>query len=76
MAARAPRTPQIRYILQGLDPIAVEAAFPPPCRPTSCSLQPGQGSIALDGKTLRGSFDAFHDRAAAQILSAFATIQP
>ena len=34
---------------------------------------PGQGSIALDGKTLRGSFDRFHDRAAAQVLSAFAT---
>jgi len=34
---------------------------------------PGQGSIALDGKTLRGSFDKFNDRAAAQVLSAFAT---
>ena len=42
---------------------------------------PGQGSIALDGKTLRGSveprgspdFDKSHDRAAAQVLSAFAT---
>ena len=33
----------------------------------------GQGSIALDGKTLRGSFDNFRDRAAAQLLSAFAT---
>ena len=33
----------------------------------------GQGSIALDGKTLRGSFDKFRDRAAAQVLSAFAT---
>ena len=33
----------------------------------------GQGSIALDGKTLRGSFDNFHDRAAAQVLSALAT---
>ena len=34
---------------------------------------PGKGSLALDGKTLRGSFDKFHDRAAAQVLSAFAT---
>jgi hypothetical protein len=33
----------------------------------------GQGSIALDGKTLRGSFDRYRDRAAAQVLSAFAT---
>jgi len=29
---------------------------------------PGTSSIALDGKTLRGSFDKFHDRAAAQVL--------
>ncbi len=35
--------------------------------------KPGQGSIAFDGKTLRGSFDKFNDRAAAQVLSAFAT---
>ena len=34
---------------------------------------PGKGSIALDGKTLRGSFDNFRDRAASQVLSAFAT---
>ena len=41
----------------------------------------GQGSVALDGKTLRGSveprgspdFDRFNGRAAAQVLSAFAT---
>ena len=32
----------------------------------------GQVGIAIDGKTLRGSFDNFHDRAAAQMLSAFA----
>jgi len=72
----------IRYILQGLDPAAVEAAF----RRHAALLQaaratPGQGSIALDGKTLRGSveprgspdFDKFNDRVAAQVLSAFAT---
>ena len=34
---------------------------------------PGQGSIALDGKTSGGSLDAFHDRVATQVLSAFAT---
>jgi len=33
----------------------------------------GQGSIALDGKTLRGSFGKFHDHATAEALSAFAT---
>ena len=71
---RAPAHTAIRYILQGLDPATVEAAF----RRHAGLLQaaggvPGQGSIALDGKTLRGSFDNFHDRAAAQVLSAFAT---
>ena len=71
---RAPAHTAVRYILQGLDPAAVEAVF----RRHAALLQaahatPGQGSIALDGKTLRGSFDHFRDRAAAQVLSAFAT---
>jgi hypothetical protein len=71
---RAPAHTAIRYILQGLDPATVEAAF----RRHAALLQaagetPGTSSIALDGKTLRGSFDKFHDRAAAQVLSAFAT---
>ena len=71
---RAPAHTAVRYILQGLDPAAVEVVF----RRHAALLQaarstPGQGSIALDGKTLRGSFDKFHDRAAAQVLSAFAT---
>ena len=70
---RAPAHTAIRYILKGLDPAAVEAAF----RRHASLLQaaratPGRASIALDGKTLRGSFDNFHDRAAAQVLSAFA----
>ncbi len=71
---RAPAHTAIRYIIQGLDPRDVEAVF----RRHAAQLQaarttPGQGSIALDGKTLRGSFDKFNDRAAAQVLSAFAT---
>jgi len=71
---RAPAHTAIRYILQGLDAATVEAAF----RHHAALLQaaratPGQGSIALDGKTLRGSFDNFRDRAAAQVLSALAT---
>lgn len=71
---RAPAHTAIRYILQGLDPAAVEAVF----RRHAALLQAARsgargGTIALDGKTLRGSFDAFHDRAAAQVLSAFAT---
>lgn len=61
----------LRLILQGIDPAALEAAFrrhaaslptePSPDRPTA---------IAIDGKTLRGSFDAFCDRKAAHMLSA------
>ena len=71
---RAPAHTAIRYILQGLDPVEMEAVF----RRHAALLQaaratPGQGSVALDGETLRGSFDKFHDRAAAQVLSAFAT---
>jgi len=71
---RAPAHTAVRYILQGLDPAGVEAAF----RRHAALLQaaratPGHGSVALDGKTLRGSFDKFHDRTAAQVLSAFAT---
>lgn len=71
---RAPAHTAIRYILQGLDPAALEVVF----RRHAALLQaaratPGQGSIALDGKTLRGSFDKFRDRTAAQVLSAFAT---
>jgi hypothetical protein len=71
---RAPAHTAVRYILQGLDPTQVETVF----RQHAVRLQqacgkPGQGSIALDGKTLRGSFDHFADRAAAQVLSAFAT---
>ena len=71
---RAPAHTAIRYILQGIDPAAVEAVF----RRHAALLQTargttGQGSIALDGKTLRGSFDNFRDRAAVQVLSAFAT---
>jgi hypothetical protein len=71
---RAPAHTAVRYILKGLDPVDVEAVF----RRHAALLQaacatPGPGTIALDGKTLRGSFDNFHDRAAAQVLSAFAT---
>jgi hypothetical protein len=71
---RAPAHTAIRYILRGLDPAALEAVF----RRHAAQLQaaqaaPERGSIALDGKTLRGSFDNFRDRAAAQVLSAFAT---
>jgi hypothetical protein len=71
---RAPAHTAIRYILQGLDPQEVERVF----RRHAAALRdaatdPSRRTIALDGKTLRGSFDHFNDRAAAQVLSAFAT---
>jgi hypothetical protein len=81
---RAPAHTAIRYILQGLAPTDVEAAFRhhaarlqaarlQAARLQAACAQPGPRSIALDGKTLRGSFDNFNDRLAAQVLSAFAT---
>jgi hypothetical protein len=71
---RAPAHTAIRYILQVLAPTDVEAAFRQHAArlQTACE-QPGPRSIALDGKTLRGSFDNFNDHLAAQVLSAFAT---
>src|SRR4029077_146594 len=69
---RAPAHTAIRYILQGLDPQAVERVF----RRHAAALHdtatdPSRRTIALDGKTLRRSFDNFHDRKAAQVLHAF-----
>jgi DDE_Tnp_1-associated len=71
---RAPSHTAIRYILQGLDPKAVEQAF----RRHAAGLLDGtvgasQRTIALDGKVLRRSFDNFTDRKAAQLLHAFDT---
>ena len=71
---RAPAHPSIRNILQGLDSDALEIAF----RRHAGLLQaacakPGGASLAIDGKTLRGSFDQFRDRTAAPLLGVFAT---
>jgi len=61
----------LRLILRGVDPEALEAAF----RRHAASLPAppaveGLTAIAVDGKTLRGSFDAFNDRKAAHMMSA------
>jgi hypothetical protein len=61
----------LRLILQGIDPTALEEAF----RRQAASLpmppsQEGPTAIAIDGKTLLGSFDAFCDRKTAHMLSA------
>ena len=61
----------LRLILQGVDPTALEAAFR--LYASSMEAPPSSGglvAIAVDGTTLRGSFDAFSDRKAAHMLSA------
>jgi hypothetical protein len=68
----APSYTGLRGILQGVNASALEAAF----RAHAASLAPAPEvaqkwvAIAVDGKTLRGSFDAFADRKAAHMLSA------
>ncbi len=69
---RAPAHNSIRYALHGLDAKDVELVF----RRHAVELDgegPERTGIAMDGKTLRGSFDHFEDRKAAQVLSALAT---
>jgi predicted transposase YbfD/YdcC len=71
---RAPTHTAIRTILQSLDPKAVEQAF----RRHAMGLLDGaidlsQRIVALDGKTLRRSFDRFRGRKAAHLLHAFDT---
>ena len=69
---RAPAHTAIRYILQGLDPQAVERVFRRHAAGLSdAATDPARRNIALDGKTLRRSFDNFNDRKAAQLLHAF-----
>jgi hypothetical protein len=69
---KAPAYTTIRSILRQLDPASVEAAF----RRHAARLNDatsGERHVAIDGKTLRRSFDNFLDRRAAHILSAFAS---
>ncbi len=70
---RAPAYTSIRGILQQLDPNEMERAFRRHAEglDRSCAAEPSR-FIAIDGKTLRQSFDAFADRKAAHVLSAFA----
>ena len=70
---RAPAYTSVRWILQRLDPDELEQAFRRHAESLdgSCADAPSR-FIAIDGKTLRQSFDAFADRKAAHVLSAFA----
>jgi hypothetical protein len=75
--ARFRRTPAVntlRVLLHALDAAEIEAAFRRHAKHLGdTATPPGRRVIALDGKTLRGSFDHLDDQAAAQVLSAFAS---
>ncbi len=70
---RAPAYTSVRWILQRLDPDELEQAFRRHAESLdgSCADAPSR-FIAIDGKTLRQSFDAFADRKALHVLNAFA----
>jgi hypothetical protein len=71
---RAPAVNTLRALLHALDPAEIEAAFRRHAEHLGgATTAPGRRVIALDGKTLRGSFDHLDDQAAAQVLSAFAS---
>jgi hypothetical protein len=73
---RAPAYSSVRFILHGLDGEAVEPEFRAHAAglltPRPENAADGLPAISVDGKTLRGSFDAFNDRKAVHLLSAFA----
>jgi DDE_Tnp_1-associated len=69
---RAPADTSIRLVLQNLDPAEMERVW----RIHAAVLADQVGCegvrvVAFDGKTLRGSFDHFADRAAVHLVSAF-----
>jgi hypothetical protein len=73
---RAPAVNTLRTLFLALGPVTLEAAFRQHARASADGAPasgPGPRVIALDGKTLRRSFDHLNDRAAAQVLSAFAS---
>lgn len=71
---RAPAVNTLRALFQALDPAALETAFRQHARELSEAAVPTAGPrvIALDGKTLKRSFDHLNDKVAAHVLSAFA----
>jgi hypothetical protein len=65
--------PDRRSHLQGLNPADVERVFREHAADLNSSASASSARIlAFDGKALKGSFDAFNDAKARQILSAFA----
>jgi hypothetical protein len=72
---RAPAHTAIRYAFLKLSPEAVEAAFREYSAALAAVSDHPEDGIAVDGKTLKGSFDAMADQRAAQVLSAFTHTQ-
>ena len=73
---RAPSHTGLRMILLGLDQPAVEQALRRRAKAALAAHdRAGAVSVAIDGKTLRGSLDRFADTAPLQWLSAFASGQ-
>ena len=71
---RAPAVNTLRTVLQALDAETLEAAFRQHAKALlGLAGTAGHPVIALDGKTLRGSFDHLADQKAAQVLTAFAS---
>ena len=72
---KSPAYCTIRFVIQGVDPKALESAF----RTHADSIKELDPSVyqlvALDGKTVKGSFDRFNDQKAIQVFSAFLTSQ-
>ena len=70
---RAPAVNTLRALFQALDPAELEVAFRKHAQGLSDRAPaPEPRIVALDGKTLKRSFDHLNDRAAAHVLSAFA----
>src|SRR4051812_25963658 len=71
---RAPAVNTLRHLFLALGRDDLEAAFRRHARGLSARATPeAMRTIALDGKTLRGSFDHLNDSTAAHVLSAFAS---
>src|SRR3954447_22404750 len=70
---RAPAVNTLRGLFLALEPAELEAAFREHARALAEKAPaPGPRVVALDGKTLKRSFDHLNDQAAAHVLSAFA----
>ena len=70
---RAPVVNTLRSILQSLESEALEEVFRRHAKGLLEARVGEMPAIALDGKTLRGSFDHINDKKAAQVLTAFAS---